>query len=801
MGLPDLHALFSPPSDPTLLVIGTYDPRLVALSIAVAIFASGMALRLTAHATAQKSRALRTVALVSGSLSLGAGVWAMHFIGMLAFSVCAVSYDPAITLWSLLPSIAASALALWLIGRGDMRPRQLVGGGIAVGAGIGAMHYTGMAAMRMAAVLRYDPGTFALSLVVAVVLAMLALWIRFGLRRSTLEWGDRRRSVVSAIVMGLAIAGMHYTGMAAARFVGPVTPGTTTNATFLALTTSAITITFTLLVMVTNGALRNRDMVRRLREREAQWRTLVYTAADGVIIFATSGTIGECNTSAEQIFGRSRQQIIGQDIRALIAGTGELRTGEAVALRPDGTVLPIRLGVGARRPEQGDLLVCFVTDISERKAMEQALRESEHQLRSLIGNIPGISYRCLMQDDFPAVFISDAVERLTGYPASDFVGPDSTRRFIDLVHPDDRAALKRQVEEAVRDSKPYVLEYRITHRDGRERFMWGSGSPVQDSHGRQRYLDGVILDLTERRQIEQDLRAAKERAEQAAAARAAFLANMSHEIRTPMNSIIGFSEVLLLSEITPEQRRHLTTVSGAARSLLRLLNEILDTAKLDKGLVELELRNFDLLELVDEVSSTLGASAREKGLELHIQYRSGLPRRYRGDAMRIRQVLTNLISNAVKFTVRGSITLDVSGMDEQLHFMVRDTGIGIAADRLEAIFDPFTQADPSMSRRYGGTGLGTTISKQLVELMGGRIWVESTLGTGSCFHVLLPLSATEESLDQTSRHRQLAQLPALRILAADDAPQNLELLTLLLGAHGHTIVPAHNGAMAAQLAA
>jgi len=790
MDLAGINALFSPPSDPTLLAVGHYDLRLVGLSVLVAIFASWMALRLASHSNQKSTPALRAVALITGTLSLGAGVWAMHFIGMLAFSVCAVTYDPAITLWSMLPSIGASALALHLIGGREIRPWQLIGGGIAVGAGIGAMHYTGMAAMQMAPILRYDPVTFGVSIIVAVALATLALWVRFQLQKM----------LISAVVMGLAISGMHYTGMAAARFVGHVPPGTTTNAGLLALIISAITVAFTLLVMTLNGALRYRELVRQLRDRDARQRALFATAADGMVIFDAAGMIADCNASAEKIFARTRIQIVGHDLNALIGGTVGLRSGEALAVRPDGSTLPIRLSIGEQRTPQ-ELYVAFVTDVSERRAMEQALRDSERQLRSLIGNIPGISYRCRMEDDFPAVFVSDAVERLTGYPPTDFVGPNSKRRIIDLVHPDDREALKNTVRAAIREHKPYVLEYRIRHRDGRERYMWGSGCAVRDSQGEFKFLDGVILDLSERRQMETELRAAKDRAEQAAAARAAFLANMSHEIRTPMNSIIGFSDVLLQSDMTSDQRRHLLTVSGAARSLLRLLNEILDTAKLDKGLVELELRDFNLQQVVDEVSSTLAASARARGLALHVRYENTLPQRFHGDALRIRQVLTNLIGNAIKFTIQGSVTLGVADSNDQVHLTVRDTGIGIAADRLEAIFDPFTQADPSMSRRYGGTGLGTTISKQLVELMGGRIWVESKLGEGSCFHVLLPLPVAADVLEQTQRNRRIAVLPPLRILAADDAPQNIELLTLLLGTHGHTIVPAHDGIEAVQLAA
>jgi PAS domain S-box-containing protein len=790
MDLARIHALFSPPSDPNLLASGQYDLRLVALSVLVAIFASWMALRLASHSGQKTTTALRAVALITGTLSLGTGVWAMHFIGMLAFSVCAVTYDPAITLWSMLPSIGASALALHLIGGREIRPWQLIGGGSAVGAGIGAMHYTGMAAMQMAPALRYDPVMFGVSIIVAVVLAILALWVRFHLQKM----------LASAVVMGLAISGMHYTGMAAARFVGHVPAGTTTNADLLALIVSATAIAFTLLVMIINGALRYREMYRRLQDRDARMRALFTTAADGLVIFDAAGLIADCNASAEKVFGRERAQIVGHNLNALISGTVGLRSGEAVVVRPDGSTLPIRLSIAEKRTPH-ELYVAFVTDVSERRVIEQALRDSERQLRSLIGNIPGISYRCLVEEDFPAVFVSDAVERLTGYPPTDFVGPNSRRRIIDLVHPDDRETLKNTVAEAIREQKPYVLEYRIKHRDGSERYMWGSGCAVRDNRGEFKFLDGVILDLSERHQMETELRAAKERAEQAAAARAAFLANMSHEIRTPMNSIIGFSDVLLQSDMTVDQRRHLLTVSGAARSLLGLLNEILDTAKLDKGLVELELRDFNLQQLVDEVSSTLAASARAKGLALHVRYEATLPQRFHGDAMRIRQVLTNLMSNAVKFTIEGSVTLGVADMNDQVYVTVRDTGIGIPADRLEAIFDPFIQADPSMSRRYGGTGLGTTISKQLVGLMGGSIWVDSTLGQGSCFHVLLPLPVAADSLEQTQRNRRIAVLPPLRILAADDAPQNIELLTLLLGAHGHVIVPAHNGLEAVQLAA
>ena len=811
-------SLFMLPDDPSLLSYGMYDPKLIVLSLLVAIFASWMGLQIAGQARQQMRQ--RTVFLFTGSLALGAGVWAMHFIGMLAFNLCtAVDYDPMITILSNLPSIGASYVALSLIARERIGTGSLVVGGVLVGAGIGAMHYAGMSAMRMSLDLRYDPFTFGLSIVVAVVLATLALWVRFGLRRLR-RLSEGKRLLLAAIVMGCAITGMHYTGMAAARFVGTVDPNAApaSNTTFLALAISLITVLFTVVVLGANGLLRYRQLYVERSRSEAWMRALLTTTVDGVITIDREGTVEEFNASAEKIFGWRRADIIGANICLLMTDAernseggllGYLRdssvhaapnNAEVEAVRRDGSLVPLRVAVGHARLDERELFVCFVTDITERREMVAALRASEQQFRSLIGTIPGISYRSRIEGAQPMVFISDAVERVAGYPALDFTGTSPRRCFGALIHAADRVRVSEAIAAALAQERPYLVEYRLLHADGSTRWLWENGTGVRNEAGELTWLDGVILDISERRTMEDALREAKEAAEQAAAARASFVANMSHEIRTPMNSILGFTDVLLDGELAPDQRRHLDTVRSNGRSLLRLLNEILDTAKLEKGAVELEINDFNLLSLIDELSSTLAANARAKGLQVDIHYDPALPTNLRGDELRIRQVLTNLLDNAIKFTAAGTVRLGAEQRDGMLHFSVKDTGIGIAQERLQAIFDPFTQADASMTRRFGGTGLGTTISKHLVELMGGKIWAESTIGAGTTFHVVLPLVVARFA-PQQARVRTAAALPPLRVLAADDVPQNLELLQLLLARRGHTLTAVADGAAVVEMAA
>jgi len=823
--MPVLSSFFAWQTDPSLLLYGSYDPWLVALALAVSVFSSTMGLQAASQAGDMPTKGMRHLTLLAGALALGCGVWAMHFIGMLSFKLCTtVTYNPQLTMLSIAPSALASWVALDLLSRAQVSRLQLWLGGTLVGAGIGAMHYMGMAAMEMAVALRYDPLMFALSIVVAVSLAVLALWVRFGVQDSALGRQSRLvQSLISGSVMGLAISGMHFTGMAAARFIGK--PQTHVNTSLqdpvaIALSITLVSMIATVLVAGATGLSRYRQLIERLEKNGARLRAISNSALDGIIVFDSQGIIEDFNPGAQRIYGWAPSEIIGQSVSRLMPPKRKalaeadfpafLRDAsrfideerDTDGWHRDGHQIPIRL-VMARMPMAGaELYVAFVSDITERMRMARELQDSEEQFRTLIANIPGISYRCRMEPGWPMVFISDAVEKITGFPAGDFLGPMASVRFTDLVPKEDVARIASVVRQSLSQNRHFVLEFQLRHRDGSQRWMWGNGSVVRSKDGNVDWIDGVLLDMTERRHMEEDLRVAKERAEAAAQARSTFLANMSHEIRTPMNAIMGFTDVVLSGELQAEQRKRLETVHKSARSLLHLLNDILDTSKLEHGAVELEHIDFSLPDLVQQLCAEQSIHANRKHLSLHCDVDANVGEHVKGDPHRLRQILLNLVGNAIKFTEAGGVTVRAQREAEGVHFMVQDTGIGIAPDRLPHIFDAFTQADASMSRRFGGTGLGTTISKQLTELMHGRIWATSEAGQGSIFHVLIPLAHGDAALAQGLSHPAVnMKLPPMRVLAVDDVEQNLELIALLLSKQGHAIVTASNGEEALACAA
>lgn len=310
-------------------------------------------------------------------------------------------------------------------------------------------------------------------------------------------------------------------------------------------------------------------------------------------------------------------------------------------------------------------------------------------------------------------------------------------------------------------------------------------------------------EITERRRTEYELQIAKDLAESASHAKSEFLANMSHEIRTPLNAIIGMTELTIEMEMPGEQRQFLEVIQSSSTVLLRVINDILDFSKIEAGQMELETHSFNLRKMVEEVADILGGRAHDKNLELLCYVDPGLPRLYLGDATRVGQILVNLVGNAIKFTEEGEVSIKVEPMvsvgetlsgerRQTLHFTVRDTGIGVSEEDRAKIFGKFVQADGSITRRYGGTGLGLSISQSLVELMGGRIWIESQMGQGSVFHFTLELPVAVET-DRFSEMEPMQVIANTSVLVVDDNATNRFILNKSLTSWGITVFEASSG--------
>jgi signal transduction histidine kinase/DNA-binding response OmpR family regulator/HPt (histidine-containing phosphotransfer) domain-containing protein len=522
----------------------TYDLPFVALSVGVAVLAMYVALSVADRIVASSRRPVRLLWTAVGAIVMGGGIWSMHFIGMLAFSLpCGVGYNPVLTLVSILPGVLASGVALFVLSRREQPPQKLLFVcALLMGAGIGAMHYSGMAAMQPAALLRYDIRIVTLSVVVAVALAYLALVIRARLKR----FNDHRvlRTLLPATVMGLAIAGMHYVAMEASIFY-----------------------------------------------------PMLGIQISGSIYSSTS--------------------------LALVIGFVSVSVGL------------VTLGV------------------------------------------------------------------------------------VSLV-------------------------------------------------GRRELTVSLLAEIARREHIQQDLIRAREEAEAANAAKSQFLATMSHEIRTPLNGVIGIASLLSSTTLDPRQTRLVANLSRSGQALLAIISDILDFSKIEAGRLELFDVDFEPRETIADVADLFSERCAAMGLELVYLVAEDVPHWVKGDPVRVRQILINLVGNALKFTEQGSIFIDLctvpgDGDDVRLSFSVKDTGIGISAEKHPLLFQAFRQVDGSMTRAKGGTGLGLAISRQLTELMGGTIGVDSDLGRGSRFH--FTIRCQRSSRDTQPEPRRLGR--RLRLLVAE----------------------------------
>jgi two-component system, sensor histidine kinase and response regulator len=384
-----------------------------------------------------------------------------------------------------------------------------------------------------------------------------------------------------------------------------------------------------------------------------------------------------------------------------------------------------------------DAVLVVVNDVTERERAVRAIRESQEQLKYIVDHAVEVIYNVDVHGRF--TFINESAQTIAGLPAEELIG----RHFSELVRPDFRQqALELYAHQLQQRIKHTYFEFPAVFPDGRELWLGQNVQLMERVEGLAGF-QAVARDITDRRRIDSELARARDMAIDSARLKSEFLANMSHEIRTPMNGIIGMSGLLLDTGLTGEQREIAGTIRGSAESLLSIINDILDFSKIEAGRLTFDESDFDVRDAVESALDLVVEQAHAKGIELAAVVAGDVPL-VRGDAGRLRQVITNLAGNAVRFTRQGEVVaraeLEASGPDSvTLRFEIRDTGIGIAPADQARLFQPFTQADMSSSRRYGGTGLGLAISRQLVELMGGEIGVESRLGEGSRFRFTVRL--------------------------------------------------------------
>ncbi len=540
----------------------------------------------------------------------------------------------------------------------------------------------------------------------------------------------------------------------------------------------------------------------QLKEEEERYRILSAVTIEGVVIHQ-QGVVRDLNPSFVKLFGYEREELLGRNLLDLVFQEDKSILQEII-LKESGRLCEVRFlrkngsnfyaEVESRKIQESgtELMMAAVRDITARKMAEEALQESEKRMRAITDS----AHDCIlmMDQDGIVTYWNPAAERILGYSRDEAIGKNLHELIVPPEYEESYVDVFPMFPEARDGNAGRTLDLKACRKDNTEISVQLSLSTVQLYSGW--FTIGILRDVTIQKENELELIKAKEVAEEATGAKSEFLANMSHEIRTPMNAIIGFSGLLKKSELTAKQLDYINKIDNSANSLLGIINDILDFSKIEAGKLELEDVDFRLDDVINNIVSMVSEKAAEKNIELLNNITNDVPCALIGDPLRVGQVLINLVNNAVKFTNKGYILIKTELLQGnashcKIKFSVQDTGIGMTDEQKSKLFTAFSQADSSVTRRFGGTGLGLTISKQLVEMMNGEMYVESEFGAGSTFTFIVGFRIQDEYKEK--KVVEVEGLKNKKALIVDDNEMSRDILKDQIGGFGINSIAVDSG--------